>query len=259
MSYGKGYKPDPQGHRRTPLRAIARKLSTTALPASASVEQYAPPVMDQAQTSACTGHATACAIYTALGAAGAKLAWVPSPKGIYTIGREIDLVPDASGNLPALTDDGAEPNQVMRGLNEWGIRAMVPLADRFSDCDPTTINDRPTLAEIEADARTILIGQYACTTADDVALALANKIPVTFSIEADGDAFQSYTGGALAPLGTSLDHYVCFLGYETTSAGRVWTCRNSWSTTWGANGDFQLSEACLAQLGDMVAMKVSLA
>lgn len=255
MIRGKGYRPDPAGHQRTPLRAIAHRLG--AVPASATLEAYAPRVMDQGQTGSCTGHATACAISTALAAAGTPLPFMPSPAGIYTLGRVLGRT---SPVLP-LTDDGAEPNQVMRGISGFGVRAMGPLASdgRYSDAEFATINDEPTLLELEADARAILLGEYSVSTPEDVALALANKIPVTVAVEADTDAFQNYSGGVLEPMGTALDHYVTLIGYTTTTAGLVFTLRNSWSEDWGIRGDAFVSEEAVRQFGDMVAMKVRLA
>lgn len=252
---GRGYRPDPDGHQRTPLRAIAHRLG--AVPQSATLEQFAPRVMDQGQTGSCTGHATACAVSTALSAAGTPLPFMPSPKGIYTVGRVLGRTSPALN----LTDDGAEPNQVMRGISAFGVGPMGPLASdgRYSDAELATINDEPTLLELELAARYLVIGEYSVFTPEDVALAIANRIPVTVAVEAGTDAFQHYTGGVLEPMGVALDHYVTLIGYTTTTAGLVFTMRNSWSEDWGMSGNALVSEDAVRQFGDMVAMKVGLA
>jgi C1A family cysteine protease len=62
--------------------------------------------------------------------------------------------------------------------------------------------------------------------------------PVSVAIEADQMAFQLYSGGVLSSgCGTNLDHGVLAVGY-TDSAFKV---KNSWGTSWGANGYLQIS------------------
>jgi hypothetical protein len=216
ITRGKGYKPDPAGHQKTPFIHLARRRGMTALgstPAHASLEALAPAVFDQGPTGSCTGHAVACAIKAALGSA---LSWVPSPGGIYRLGRCVDRVSLSE----KLTDDGAAPNAVVRGAREWGIHPMVALADRYSDADPATINAEPTLFELEVDATALVLNPYAIlsTGAQRVAelrVALSSGFPATIAIEADGDAFQGYEDGVLESLGRDLDHYVAVIGYET--------------------------------------------
>ncbi len=258
---GTGYIADPAGHRRVPFRHLAARLGST-IPQSASLESFLPRVMDQGQSSACCGHATSAAVYAAFGAAGHELAFVPSPAGIYTVGRAIDRFSRLDGTLAPLADVGAQPNQVMRGISEYGIRPMRPVADRYSDADTATITDEPTLADLETDATEIVVGEYGlystgAALSDEVALALANGLPVTCAIQADGDAFQGYSGGVLGPLGTGLDHYVTLYGFEGPTGARGFSVRNSWSEGWGLSGNARISEACLAQFGDLIAMKVS--
>ena len=79
---------------------------------------------------------------------------------------------------------------------------------------------------------------------------------MTAAIAADGPAFQGYQGGVLGPQGYALDHYITLLGYETTAAGRVWFLHNSWGEGWGLSGEAIVSDDCVAQLGDMYALKV---
>jgi len=67
---------------------------------------------------------------------------------------------------------------------------------------------------------------------------LANG-PLTVSIEADKMAFQFYSTGVFnnANCGTSLDHSVLLVGYETSAtAGNYWILKNSWGTSWGVQG-----------------------
>ncbi len=201
------------------------------------------------------------ATYADLSAQGRPLAWVPSPGEIYRNGRAIDR--DVS--LPPLTDDGAEPNQVWRAVREFGVRAMGPMASdgRYSDADPATVNDEPKLGDLEAEALELFLGDYGITTTGtsriaDVRVALAANKPITIAIAGGSDAFQSYMTGVLPALNSPLDHYVFLWGYETLANGKtVFHGRNSWSESWGLAGDFMLSEAALAELGDLVVADVS--
>lgn len=253
-SYSTGYRPDPASYRRTSFAWLARRLGLSASPpASVSLAPYMPRTLDQNGCSGCTGHATAAAIYAAFAAKGQPLSWVPSPKDIYTLGRAIDR---ASPSDPLL-DNGAEPNQVFRAIDEFGIRPMKPLPDRYSDADPATINDEPDLASLEQDGLTIVSGDYAIADVgqareDQVCMALASGRPVCCAIAGSG-ALQSYTGGVLGPLGTDLDHYVLIFAADAQPDGsRVYTLRNSWGASYGEAGNFRINSAALAELGDLV-------
>jgi cathepsin L len=64
--------------------------------------------------------------------------------------------------------------------------------------------------------------------------------PVSVAIEADQFAFQLYSGGVLSSgCGTNLDHGVLAVGYDDTS----FKVKNSWGTSWGANGYVQISQS----------------
>jgi hypothetical protein len=253
---GLGYRPDPAGHRKTAFRHLAARLGVVTPPPYAMLAT--PAVLDQGPTSSCTGHATACGLKTAL---GAELPWVPSPRGIYTLARCIDRF---DPSFP-LADEGAEPNQVIRAIAEWGIRAMQgPTADgRNSDCSSALINDEPSLFELEEDAARVAIGAYAITSSGftrlrELAMALSSGKPVLAAIAASGDVFQGYTEGVLGSLGSELDHYICLYGYRTVGTAMQVRGRNSWGVEWGEAGNFWLGEAGIAELGDLFVLDVTL-
>lgn len=256
-----GYIPDPVGLRRTPVRHLLARAPAAVSLAFVNLAVFAPPVMDQGETGSCTGHATAAAIATARASAQAPLGWVPSPAGIYTLARCIDR----PGPSVALTDDGAQPNQVFRGIAEWGIRPMGarPADGRFSDADPATINAEPMLGDVEADSVDLGIGDYgiASTGAEriaDLRGALAAGKPVTAAIAGGSAAFQQYAGGILGPLYAALDHYIMLVGYDTDANGAtVFHGRNSWSEGWGEEGNFRLNEGAAQELGDLIAVDAS--
>ena len=256
--YGTGHIPDPEGYKRAPFHRLAARLGAVTLPDSISLVPQAPPVMDQGSgddgTSSCFGHAAACGLFVAL-----RTPWVPSPKGLYTNGRAIDRDPVT---LPPLTDSGTQPNQGFRAVNEYGIKPMVPLAGRFSDADPKTINEEPMLGDLESEALMVPVGDYGIYSRGqqritDICTSLAHGKPVCVAIAGGSATFQAYAGGVLGALNAELDHYVCAIGYETAPNGSiVLLIRNSWGAGWGEDGNVRINEAAIQELGDIVVLDV---
>jgi C1A family cysteine protease len=62
------------------------------------------------------------------------------------------------------------------------------------------------------------------------------------SICVDASSWSSYTGGIVmaSQCGTSLDHCVQLVGYDSDYYTPYWTVRNSWGTDWGENGFIRL-------------------
>lgn len=252
---GLGYKPDPAGHRKTSAHHLLGAIRSLSEPKSVSLLAHAPLVLDQQASSSCVGHAFACALKTRL---WSSLPWVPSPVGIYTIARAIDRLDES---IP-LQDAGSEPNQAVRGIAEWGVRPIHLVDDH--DAEIATVNDEPSILDLEDDARTLTIGAYGIVTPDrdqrraQARRALAAGFPVPGAIAASGELFQSYTGGVLPALGPELDHMVCLVGYELTADGStIWLVRNSWSKSWGEEGNFRLSDEAFDELGDLTVCDVA--
>jgi len=79
------------------------------------------------------------------------------------------------------------------------------------------------------------------TVNDENALQTANaQQPIAIAIEADQSVFQFYSSGVLddASCGVNLDHGVLLAGYGNDSASGkdFWLVKNSWGTSWGAQG-----------------------
>jgi len=61
--------------------------------------------------------------------------------------------------------------------------------------------------------------------------------PMTVAVEADQAVWQSYKSGIVTSnCGTTLNHAVNIVGYNTTTTPDYWIVRNSWGTTWGEKG-----------------------
>ena len=249
--YSTGHIPDPPDCRES-FHRLAGRLGSTTLPASVSLlpDGFIP--LDQANTSACSGHASAVGLHLALG-----LPWMPSPAELYRNGRAIDRSPGEP-----LADEGAQPSQVFRAANTFGIRAMVPLAWRNSDADPSTINAEPKLGDLEEEALEVVVGDYGIDSRGaqritDICTALAHGKPVCVAVAGGSAKFQAYLGGVLGPLAAQLDHYVLLVGYHTLADGTViLDGLNSWGLGWGDRGRFHLSPAAADELGDIVALDV---
>jgi cathepsin F/cysteine peptidase B len=70
--------------------------------------------------------------------------------------------------------------------------------------------------------------------------ALTTTAP--FSICVDANKWSSYRGGVMrsTQCGTSIDHCVQLVGYDSTASVPFWIVRNSWGTGWGIQGYIQL-------------------
>jgi hypothetical protein len=266
-----GYLPDPVEYKRKTFHHLAaQRFPVAPLAPDVSLSDQAPAVMDQGSgrfgTGSCTGHAIACAACTTLVTSGHALPFVISPAEIYRNGRAIDRGPGG----PSLIDDGAQPNQVWRAVSTFGVRAIkAPTSDgRYSDAEPATINDEPTLGDLEDESRTLLVDEYGISSRGarrvaEIKIAInglgygVEGVPLTAAIAGGSDAFQAYAGGVLGRLDASLDHYVAILGYRTRTSGKTeFLIRNSWGIDWGLHGDCWIDEDALDELGDIVAADV---
>jgi hypothetical protein len=268
---GRGWIPDPDGHRTTSFGVLrARRGLASTTPSGATLRDCFPSVLDQGPTSSCTGHGTSVGIFARLAKMGQALTWIPSQSGIYTLGRCVDRA-DSGHGFEALRDEGAMPNQVIRGISEWGIRPMGarPSDGRMSDADPATINAEPNLLELETDALSLVVGAYEIQSRGvarvaEIRAALAAGFPVCFGMFADS-AFEDWTPNK-GPVGTpdlsdpnGGGHWVIFEGYSTLSNGAtVFDGVNSWGRSWGDFGRFSASEDFVAGLDDITVLDISL-
>lgn len=239
------------GHRYTPIRG-SRLVRGLSLPPSASLVDHSPGVLDQGMTSSCVGHATVVAAFATLRAHG-QPSVLGDPGECYRVGRAIDRIANTDGSFDPLTDQGSQPNQVIRGVQEFGV---VPYVGPVS---PATINDEPSLLELEVASVFRFSGAYSTLTPDDICAALVAGVALTFAFEVD-DAFENYSGSGTLGAATGLPlggHDVAILGYETGPSGRLFHVQNSWGTEWGSAGFALVDESFIARGFDVLALNVS--
>jgi cathepsin L len=88
-------------------------------------------------------------------------------------------------------------------------------------------------------------GYTSIPTGSESALQNASALqgPISVAMDASLNSFQLYKSGIYAPAGcssTALDHGVLAVGYGTSTAA-YWIVKNSWGTTWGMQGYFELA------------------
>lgn len=227
----------------------------------ADLEPLGPPTMDQYDTSSCYGHgssfglAVQIAVWRSLHAGASVDVRVPSPKGIYDAAREIVRARLPDGTLEPLSDDGVDPVASAPALGRSGIRELVPLPGRYSDCESATINRPETQDQDLASARTLPVGAHAIDPESgsfarnvcrllDASVCTGVGIPSRGAFEAQGDS-GALAGLALAGTGDrrAADHWVCACGYRTNPDGSIDVkLRNSWGAGWGLAGSLWVAE-----------------
>lgn len=259
---GYGYIPDLDGHMVTPVKRLLGAEASVPVPNSASLRDHVSMILDQGSTGSCTGNATDGAVETRLAALGTPVQH-RSPIGIYTLGRCIDR----DGLLSqGLQDVGAMPNQVIRGISEWGlpIFGSMPADTKYGEApDYNQVNAEPGLAALESADDAEFLGAYSIGTVNRTSLirqALAAGYPVCFATMVD-NAFENWNGqkpiGAPNPNDILGGHYLYMIGYDTTTDGNtIVEFANSWGVTWGLQGFGLGDESFIAMMSDLYVMNV---
>ena len=226
-------------------------------------------VLNQTQTSSCTGHGVAMGATVAMRSHGTVLDMI-SPRGCYGVGRAMDRLVNSHGVLPPLHDEGCETAQVVSGIQLYGTR---PMRDRVvvdgvqvnSDCNSDNVNEEPNLSELITSYSTRLLGAHLVASFGvrrivDVSLALDAGYPVVFGTFVD-TAFESYSGGVFGAARLSDPdgggHCMCCLGYTGLGDNFVGIGRNSWGKDWGNFGDFRFGPAFIAQWEDIFVLSIT--
>jgi hypothetical protein len=235
--YGKGYHP-PTHDVTKDFGARAMLGAPLRLAQEFSLEQYIQQIYDQGQTSSCVGWSFAQAVKLRLAVMGSPIG-LPSPEAIYVCARAMEreqagLPPD--GN--PLQDNGTQSLLAVQAMQKWGI----PSNDAWP-FDPTTINNEPSLEELEVASAFQLSGSgFARITSvgdqriADIKQAISAGYPVQIGTSVD-KAFEDYNGTGLitAPVVADIlgGHAMHLVGFRADGAFRG---VNQWGTSWGDSG-----------------------
>jgi hypothetical protein len=208
---------------------------------------------------------------------------LPSPPGNYTLARGKERKAErlaellakrqgqpitmaiyrAAGPLPPLVDIGTEPFWALTSLAEDGC----PPFDLWGNfpVSPATINNEPTLKQLEAASAFKMNGFYRIDTTGeermrDVLAALTLDRPVCMARHM-GPWFNHYTSGILgAPQeGDTLGHYIYADGFTWDGASTeslVLDCINSFGRDWGMEGCLLANYDFLCSAFDIYVMDV---
>jgi len=209
-------------------------------------------ILNQKQTSSCTGHAEVGAASTAATAGGNPFPYPLSAWAAYRLGLMIDADP-----VTALVDQGAIPEQVTRGCQEWGLPSFAddPTPD---GADTSSINVRPSLGELEKGLRLPITGIYGVSGESQLQASLTAGFPVKFATMVD-TALEEWTGGD--PIGppdpTQIlgGHALYFVHWELIANRPQYWFANSWDVTWGEGGFGRVSSAFVQQATDFEVVK----
>jgi len=97
----------------------------------------------------------------------------------------------------------------------------------------------------------VTISNYCNIPANSVS-ALQSAVayqPVSVAVDATSPVFQYYQGGIITggDCGSSIDHAVLAVGYNTTAPTPYWIVKNQWGTQWGDEGYVLISTATSGQ------------
>ena len=229
-------------------------------------------LLDQGGSGTCHTHSLCGACDCALKAQSTPAPFFGSPRTlascVYADVRSPKLVP--GGQVPPLTDDGADLQDDATALAGWGLAPIqAPTSDgRYSDVE----NDPPNNVFPEVDPSQLqrafqVSGEYQIpvdgNAAKNVALCIDAGIPVQIGIFVD-TAFERLTSGEIAQPANQNDpkgggHALYIYGYRTNAEGQYeFRVRNSWGSSWCDSGDFWASAAWVASAWELFPIAVKM-
>jgi C1A family cysteine protease len=236
MSYKYGWKPD-----RPDFRDYIYELpSTQILPTSVDLRSNCPPVYDQGQLGSCTANAIAGALeYDQI--KQRETPFTPSRLLIYYDERKME------GTINS--DSGAAIRDGVKIVNQQGA---CPEAEWPYDISQFAVSP-PAQCYVDAAKYKAVVYQRIPRSLSLMKSCLASGYPFVLGFTVY-DSFESsqvaQTGVMPMPSpGESVlgGHAVLAVGYDDSK--QMWTVRNSWGSSWGAQGYFYMPYAYLLNSG----------
>jgi len=256
----------------TPKKAARFKLIKGAgatHSSAASSESLEGPILDQNDTGSCTGHGTSQWMEVTYAFFKKPLPFRPSPKGIYALTRAYDRLASVGPGqpLPAFTDSGGMPADIVVAVAALGIRALVmpsPLGFQ-SDVDTSNVTQEEKLGDLESDYAELLGAAQKIDPTDssfqaNLAAAIEKNGAAAVGIFVD-TGFENYSP-ASGPIQTINQndpngggHWLAVTSFRTATAADeqhgikagelIFRGPNSWTPQWGDAGHWEMSGACL--------------
>lgn len=219
------------GAKRNPIRDLpVFEVSAVPLPPKVTTDLSMIPILDQGQQPACVGHAFATALMYDY---YKKTGTVPliSPRFIYSQAKLLDGDPTGEGTSAYYAFQGIQkfggaptiqtvPNQVTLNLTDYMTVVIT---------NPITqeAKEYPIKTEIEVQNPTdcqlqTLLAQYGL---------------VIIAVDVDENSWMEQGGKGLLLPGNAGGHEIALHAYDSTIPGTEYTIRNSWTNSWGTNGD----------------------
>lgn len=217
---------------------LAKATDTSSLPdevgsINAEIHKEYLPITDQGQEGSCTGHAmrNTKGVNERRWRSPSKALKVPdfSPRGIYTLGKQVGGYPD---------EEGAYVRDVAKAAATIGVpreKDWPYVADK-SDSGTTQDIGKPSSRWLQY-SHPWEIGVYAqATTLEDMLLSLHQIGPLFMAMELHESFYTpGPTGYVSPPTGAVIGgHSMCILMAKQSE--RRFMFANSWGTGWGASG-----------------------
>ncbi|XP_042452503.1 oryzain alpha chain-like [Zingiber officinale] len=147
------------------------------------------------------------------------------------------------------------------GLMDYAFEFIINNGGIDSDEDYPYKAQDSTCDTYRKNAHVVTIDSYEDVPVNDeksLQKAVANQ-PVSVAIEAGGRVFQLYDSGIFTGYcGTSLDHGVTAIGYDTEDGKDYWIVKNSWGDSWGESGYIRMERNIESATGKCgIAMEAS--
>jgi hypothetical protein len=241
------YRPPRANRMVVPWRLHPKATRSTQLTAS-DLTPHMPHIGNQDRIGACNSYGTKDAIATSLSAAQRPVPGYFAALPLYRAVRCLERAASTwlGDELPPLTDCGADPDDVLRVAQQFGMQTSAQECDQegpsqtLSQYEDQHVNDEPTLGEFEHDSTFKVVGGFDIVSTGqqrllDVSNALASGYAVGISVAASDDRYQQYDGGILAdpPAGAELDHYNYLAGLDMSTSSPLFVGVNSWDIPWG--------------------------
>ncbi len=213
----------------------------TTLPASFdwrnnNGKNYVSPILDQGDCGSCVAFSTTATFETQLNIAAGDTTspFELSPQYLFSCGG-------------GACDAGWEPDSAAAFLTKTGMpdNACLPYTSGANDQD---VQCKAACSNVSS--RTIKAKTYTkpSSSATAVKQAIMNG-PLVTTLDVYDD-FMSYKSGVYKHVTGAVDggHAVSMIGWN--DADQAWICRNSWGTSWGEDGYFEIAYTDISGVGN---------